>query len=170
MPSRGFLGVGAAAALAALCACSGSEGRHDLYLNDNLPLAMAPKPTSRAFDFPNEARFDFVKDVGDRIFFGYGQSSLGDAAKEQLRKWVAHLNKYPKDKLLIEGHCDERGTSEYNLALGERRAAKARDFLVAQGISPDRLKIISYGKERPAILGTGEEAWAQNRRVVGVPQ
>jgi peptidoglycan-associated lipoprotein len=87
-----------------------------------------------------------------------------------LAKWVAFLKKYPNDQLVIEGHCDERGTREYNLALGERRANAVKDFLVSQGVQVARLKTISYGKERPAVLGSNETAWAQNRRGVGVVQ
>ena len=83
---------------------------------------------------------------------------------------VAFLKKYPNDQLVVEGHADERGTREYNLALGERRANAVKDFLVAQGIQASRLKTISYGKERPAVLGSNEAAWAQNRRGVGVVQ
>jgi peptidoglycan-associated lipoprotein len=78
------------------------------------------------------------------------------------------MSQYPQVTITIEGHCDERGTREYNLALGERRAAATKSYLVALGVSPDRLSTISYGKERPAVLGSNESAWAQNRRAVFV--
>jgi len=113
---------------------------------------------------------DFVANVGDRVFFDYDKYSLAPAARDQLAKWVAFLKKYPNDKLVVEGHADERGTREYNLALGERRANSIKQFLVAQGIQAARLKTISYGKERPAVLGSTEAAWSQNRRGVGVIQ
>ncbi len=80
----------------------------------------------------------------------------------------ARYNSYPKDSLVIEGHCDERGTREYKIALGERRAAAVRAFLTANGVDAGRLKIISYGKERPAVMGSNDAAWSQNRRAVGV--
>ncbi|HCI19260.1 MAG TPA: peptidoglycan-associated lipoprotein, partial [Alphaproteobacteria bacterium] len=80
----------------------------------------------------------------------------------------AFLNGNPSLTVTIEGHCDERGTREYNLALGERRAAAARDYLLAQGVDPARIKVISYGKERPAMAGSNEESWAKNRRAATV--
>ena len=85
-----------------------------------------------------------------------------------LEKQIAWLKKYGGVKVVLEGHCDERGTREYNLALGERRANAVKDFLVAMGISPNRIKVISYGKERPAALGHNEASWKQNRRAVTV--
>jgi peptidoglycan-associated lipoprotein len=113
---------------------------------------------------------DFVANVGDRVFFAFDKSDLSAEARDQLAKWVAFLKKYPNDQIVVEGHADERGTREYNLALGERRANSVKDYLVAQGIAVARLKTISYGKERPAVLGSTEAAWAQNRRGVGVIQ
>jgi peptidoglycan-associated lipoprotein len=113
---------------------------------------------------------DFVKNVGDRVFFDYDKSALKPEGKDLLVKWVAFLKQYPNDQLLVEGHTDERGTREYNLALGEKRAAAVKDFLVANGVAAGRLKTISYGKERPAVLGSNEAAYAQNRRGVGVIQ
>ena len=113
---------------------------------------------------------DFVKNTGDRVFFDYDKASLKPEGKDQLTKWVAFLKQYPNDQLQVEGHADERGTREYNLALGEKRAASVKDFLVANGVAASRLHTISYGKERPAVLGSNEAAYAQNRRGVGVIQ
>lgn len=103
-------------------------------------------------------------EVGDRIFFGYDSSELDAASQSLLRNLAAWMSTYPVVTITIEGHADKRGTREYNLALGERRANAARDFLVASGVNPDRIGVVSYGKERPEVLGDTEQAWAQNRR------
>ncbi|MAF47498.1 MAG: peptidoglycan-associated lipoprotein Pal [Rhodospirillales bacterium] len=111
---------------------------------------------------------DFVINVGDRVFFDFDKSNIRANQRGQLEKQAAWLKKYPSVSITIEGHCDERGTREYNLALGERRANSTRDFLVALGVNPNRLKTISYGKERPVALGHEEASWRQNRRGVSV--
>jgi peptidoglycan-associated lipoprotein len=111
---------------------------------------------------------DLVVNVGDRVFFGFDKSDLTPEARATLDRQAAWLKKYANVKVTVEGHCDERGTREYNLALGERRATAAKNYLVADGISADRVKTVSYGKERPAVLGSNETAWAQNRRAVSV--
>ena len=108
--------------------------------------------------------------VADRVFFDTDKTSIKPEGRDLLIKWVAFLNGHPKDQLLIEGHSDERGTREYNLALGERRASAIKEFLVASGLQADRIKTVSYGKERPAIIGSNESAYAQNRRAVGILQ
>jgi peptidoglycan-associated lipoprotein len=109
---------------------------------------------------------DFVINVGDRVFFDYDQYDLKSEAQAQLEKQAAWLQQYPAVTITVEGHADERGTREYNLALGERRANAALNYLVALGVDPNRLQTISYGKERPDVLGSDESAWAQNRRAV----
>lgn len=111
---------------------------------------------------------DLVVNVGDRVFFGFDKSDLTPEARATLDRQAAWLKKYASVKVTVEGHCDERGTREYNLALGERRAMAAKNYLVAAGITADRVKTVSYGKERPAVLGSNETAWAQNRRAVTV--
>lgn len=111
---------------------------------------------------------DMVVNVGDRVFFAYNESSLSSEARATLDRQAAWLKKYPSTSVSIEGHCDERGTREYNLALGERRAIAVKNYLVADGIDAGRVKTVSYGKERPAVLGSNEAAWAQNRRGVTV--
>ena len=111
---------------------------------------------------------DLVVNVGDRVFFGFDKSDLSAEARATLDRQVVWLKKYASLKVTIEGHADERGTREYNLALGERRATAAKNYLVAAGINADRVKTVSYGKERPAVLGSNEAAWAQNRRAVTV--
>lgn len=109
---------------------------------------------------------DLVVNVGDRVFFDFDKFSLKPEARATLEKQSAWLKKYPSVTIVIEGHCDERGTREYNLALGERRANSAKDYLVTLGINPSRVKTISYGEERPVALGSNEKSWAQNRRSV----
>ena len=106
--------------------------------------------------------------VGDRVFFDFDRYDLRPDAQATVQALSAWLNSNPQVTLTVEGHADERGTREYNLALGERRATAAKNYLVALGISPDRIETISYGKERPAVLGSDEAAWAQNRRAVTV--
>lgn len=109
-----------------------------------------------------------VVNVGDRVFFGFDRSDLVPEAQDTIEKVVAWMQTYPDVTLTIEGHADERGTREYNLALGERRANAVRSYMVALGVPDSRLTTISYGKERPAVLGSNEAAWAQNRRGVFV--
>ena len=109
---------------------------------------------------------DFKVNVGDRIFFDFDKYDLSAEARAQLEKQAAWLKAYPNITVTVEGNCDERGTREYNLALGERRAVSAKNYLVALGVDPNRIQTISYGKERPAVLGSDESAWAQNRRDV----
>lgn len=111
---------------------------------------------------------DLVVNVGDRVFFGFDKSDLTSEARATLDRQAAWLKKYPTVNVTVEGHCDERGTREYNLALGERRATAAKNYLVAAGVEAGRVQTISYGKERPAVLGSNEAAWAQNRRGVTV--
>ena len=109
---------------------------------------------------------DLIVNVGDRVFFAFDKYNLNPDARKTLEGQAAWLKKYPSVKITVQGHCDERGTREYNLALGERRANSAKDYLVALGVSPNRIKTISYGKERPVALGSNESSWAQNRRSV----
>ena len=106
---------------------------------------------------------NFMANAEDRVFFAFDSSSLSDNAKEILGTQVNWLKKHENVNVVVQGYCDERGTREYNLALGERRASAVRDYLISQGIAADRISTISYGKERPAVLGNNEAAWAQNR-------
>ncbi len=101
--------------------------------------------------------------IGD-VFFGYDSSALSAEAQEQLQKNAAWLVSNTNTTAVIEGHCDSRGTSEYNLALGERRASSSKEYITRLGVAPTRLDVISFGEERPFALGTGEEAWNKNRR------
>lgn len=109
---------------------------------------------------------DFRQNVGDRVFFDTDQSTVREDGRATLNKQAEWLKKYTNYQITVEGHCDERGTREYNLALGERRANAARQYLIAQGIPAARIKTVSFGKERPDPVGSDEGAWARNRRAV----
>ncbi|MBM3952951.1 MAG: peptidoglycan-associated lipoprotein Pal [Rhodospirillales bacterium] len=109
---------------------------------------------------------DLVVNVGDRVFFDFDKYNLKPEAQRTLERQVAWLKRYPNIRVLVAGNCDERGTREYNLALGERRANSTKTFLISQGIAADRIRTISYGKERPTALGSNEAAWAQNRNTI----
>ena len=106
--------------------------------------------------------------VGDRVLFDYDSAKLDTSAKILLDGQSRFLRANTDLNFIIEGHCDERGTREYNLALGEQRATAVRDYLVIQGIDPDRIKVISYGKEKPAVVGSNTMAWSKNRRAVTI--
>ena len=106
--------------------------------------------------------------VPDRVFFATNESVLTTASRETLRKQAAWLRKNSEITVVLEGHADERGTREYNLALGERRANAAKDYLMTYGISSNRISVISYGKERPVDSGSNPLAWSKNRRSVTV--
>ena len=106
--------------------------------------------------------------VPDRVFFATNESVLTTASRETLRKQAAWLRKNSEITIVLEGHADERGTREYNLALGERRANAAKDYLMTYGISSDRITVLSYGKERPVDSGSNPLAWSKNRRSVTV--
>ena len=106
--------------------------------------------------------------VPDRVFFATNESVLTTRSRDTLRKQAAWLRENKNINVTVEGHCDERGTREYNLALGERRANAAKDYLMTYGISGNRISTISYGKERPVNSGSGPLAWSQNRRSVTI--
>ncbi|HEY1124642.1 MAG TPA: peptidoglycan-associated lipoprotein Pal [Sphingobium sp.] len=124
------------------------------------PTPSGPRPGSQA---------DFIASVtSDRIFFDTDKSDVDDADKGTLQSQAAWLQKNPQVRVTIEGHADERGTREYNLALGDRRANAAKNYLASLGVDPSRMTTISYGKERPDALGSDEASWAKNRRAVSV--
>jgi peptidoglycan-associated lipoprotein len=109
---------------------------------------------------------DLVANVGDRVFFAFDSSKLSTDATGTLDRQSGWLGKYPQVSVQVAGNTDDRGTEEYNLALGQRRANSARDYLVAKGVSSARISTISYGKDRPTALGDDEQAWAQNRNAI----
>ncbi|PTQ13485.1 peptidoglycan-associated lipoprotein [Sphingomonas oleivorans] len=115
------------------------------------------------------SRADFVQQAGsDTVHFATDSHDVDAEAQAILAKQAEWLQRYPNVAVTVEGHADERGTREYNLALGERRANAAKDFLVNNGVAASRISVISYGKERPVAIGSDEAAWAQNRRAVTV--
>ena len=145
------LAVALALALAAACANKnlGADGA----------MASAATPGSQQ---------DFVVNVGDRVFFESDQTDLTQQAIATLEKQAQWLQSYPRYSFTIEGHADERGTREYNIALGARRAQSVRTFLTSRGIDPSRMRTISYGKERPVAVCNDISCWSQNRRAVTV--
>jgi peptidoglycan-associated lipoprotein len=111
---------------------------------------------------------DFVDNVGDRVWFSLDSSDVSDEGRATLDRQAEWLKQYGSVSITVEGHCDERGTREYNLALGQRRASSIKQYLVAAGVESSRIETVSYGKERPEATGSSEESWAQNRRGVSV--
>ncbi len=121
---------------------------------------------SRQLAPPPGSAEELQKVIGDRVNFAYDDHSLGGTAQDQVAAWANWLTAHSGLSVVVEGHADERGTREYNLALGERRAAEVRSYLLASGIDANRVRIVSYGKERPVAVESNEEAWAMNRRAV----
>jgi peptidoglycan-associated lipoprotein len=143
-----------AIAFLALAACSGGEE----------PTVSATAPGS-----VNAAAQTSLKDAaGDTIYFAYDKYSLSDESIAVLDKQADWMSKNPKAKVIVEGHCDDRGTRKYNQALGERRANAGKRYLVSKGVSTKRITTVSYGKDKPAAVGATEDAYAKNRRDVTV--
>lgn len=132
-------------------------------------LSREPSAAGRAVAaIPKGSQEDFVLNVGDTIYFDYDKSILTPESQRTLEQQAVWLKQFPGAAVTIQGHADERGTREYNLALGDRRATAVKNFLTALGVDDTSIEIISYGKERPAALGSNEAAWAQNRRGVTI--
>ena len=146
--------LGALSAVALLAACS-------------TPATTKPAtPAPVASSIVPGSQEDLVANVGDRVFYDFNKSSLRDDAKATLDKQAAWLAKYATNNVQIAGNCDERGTEEYNLALGNRRANAAAAYLKSKGVAAARMTTISYGKDRPTAQGSTEQAWAQNRNAI----
>jgi peptidoglycan-associated lipoprotein len=146
--------IGALAAVALVAACA------------TKPPPAAPAPTPVATGIVPGSQEDLVANVGDRVFFDFNAATLREDARGTLDKQANWLGKYGNVNVQVAGNCDERGTEEYNLALGERRAHSAASYLKAKGVASARLSTISYGKDRPTAQGSTEEAWAQNRNAI----
>ncbi|OHC76518.1 MAG: peptidoglycan-associated lipoprotein [Rhodospirillales bacterium RIFCSPLOWO2_12_FULL_58_28] len=156
-----FLSLIAAAALVSACQTAPDEKA------GATGGGSAPAAASGAAGAPTKgSQEDLTISAGDRVHFDFDKFNLDAGDKATLDKQAAWLKKNAAVSITVEGHCDERGTREYNLALGERRANSVKDHLVAAGVGVARIKMISYGKERPVAVGSNEEAWAQNRRAV----
>ena len=147
--------LGAFAAVALLAACSSDDKSTSSASNTN--SSTGPVAGSQE---------DLVANVGDRVFFDTNRSSLKSDGTATLDRQAAWLAKWAKNNVQVAGNCDERGTSEFNIALGNRRAKASRDYLVAKGVAASRISTISYGKDRPVALGSNEQAWAQNRNAI----
>ncbi len=151
--------LAALAALALLSACAKSADTSGAVAGNGAVAA----PTSGAVPGSEE---DLVANVGDRVFYAYNESSLSGDARGTLDRQSAWLGRYPQDSVQLAGNCDERGTEEFNIALGERRANAARDYMVAHGVDSSRVTTISYGKDRPTALGSTEQDYSQNRNAI----
>ena len=152
-----FKALGAFAGLALLAACSSSPTTTASTSNGGGNAMSGPAPGSEQ---------DLVANVGDRVFFDFNKSTLSSDSDATLAKQSSWLAKYPSVNVLVAGNADERGTETYNLALGQRRANAARDYLVAQGVASSRIQTISYGKDCPVAAGNDESAYAQNRNAI----
>ena len=153
-------------------ASSGSDAAASASSNTSDSSTSATSATSEASgssgstsaDSDMQTPDEMLAKVGSTVYFGYDQSTLTAEGQATLDRQAAFLKANPTIRIVIEGHCDERGTREYNLALGDRRASAARDYLVAKGVNASRLTTISYGKERPAVGGSNDTSYALNRR------
>jgi len=147
--------LGAMAAVALLAACANKDTGAST--GTGAATTSGPVPGSQE---------DLVANVGDRVFFDFDRSNLKEDGRATLDRQSAWLTKYPQVNVQIAGNTDDRGTEEYNLALGQRRANSARDYLQARGVAGSRMSTISFGKDRPTALGDNEQAWAQNRNAI----
>ncbi|MCQ0990258.1 peptidoglycan-associated lipoprotein Pal [Jiella marina] len=167
MPSMAFQGkTRIALALAASLLVAGCGTNRDA-LPDNAAGLGLGGPGGAGSATPGSAQ-DFTVNVGDRIFFDTDSSSIRADAQQTLQRQAQWLQQYPQYAITIEGHADERGTREYNLALGARRASATRDYLASLGVPASRMRTISYGKERPVAVCDDISCWSQNRRAVTV--
>ena len=130
--------------------------------------ASSSSASSASLSAADKTPAEKLAQVGDTVNFDFDSAELTVSARSTLNRQAAFLSLNPDLMIVIEGHADERGTREYNLALGDRRATAVRDYLVAKGINSARVRTVSYGKERPAVAGSDETAWAKNRRAATV--
>jgi peptidoglycan-associated lipoprotein len=154
----------------ALAACGKKEVKDLPPVADNTPGSGTDTGPATGGVMPGSQE-DFLASVGmngDRIFFDTDRFNIDSADQATLQSQAQWLARYPNTRITVEGHADERGTRDYNLALGERRANAAKNYLASLGVDASRIQTVSYGKERPQALGSNEEAWAQNRRAVTI--
>ncbi len=156
----------AAAALLAACASDSTDDMGSDSMGTSQPSAAPSAPSGPAMD---SAEY-FNQVVGNNVFFALDRYDLNGAAQATLRGQANWLSQNPSKTIVVEGHCDERGTREYNLGLGERRANAVKDYLESLGVASSRVRTISYGKERPVCVASNENCWSRNRRGVSVVQ
>jgi len=155
--------LSAIAALAILAACTTKPAT----TAQTAPPTAMTQSTTQSTIGPGSLE-DFKVNVGDTVHFDYDRSDITEEGRAVLQRQASWLQKYPQVRVTVQGHCDERGTREYNLALGARRANAVKEYLASLGVSSGRLDTISYGKERPICTESDENCWAQNRRGVSV--
>ncbi|SDG85794.1 peptidoglycan-associated lipoprotein Pal [Roseospirillum parvum] len=161
-----FVSVVAAATLLAACSTGPEEGTETTTGGTQQPTQTQQTTTQQPAQPSGPVAGsveEFVQRVGSTVYFDLDQSSLKPDGMATLRAQAEWLKRYPGFTIRVEGNCDERGTREYNLALGERRANSAREYLIAQGVDPNRVETVSYGKERPVCVESTESCWARNR-------
>lgn len=174
-----ILGVLAAVALVSACSTDGEDEMSNASSGDSTTTSSSTTSSdSSAADtatvmenpiVPGSQR-DLIVNAGILVHFSYDRSDLNDLGRGTLESQAAWLQQNPSVRIMIEGHCDERGTFDYNFALGTRRATASKDYLVSLGVQASRISIISYADERPAKEGSNEDAWKQNRRSVTIVQ
>jgi peptidoglycan-associated lipoprotein len=165
----------------AVTGCSSSTKDDDMFLGDRTNISEGPIEGQASSAYPTDGfeaqptsmgsavagtMEDLIVNVGDRVYFGYDRYDLTPEALTQLQMQARWLQQYQSVSITVEGHADERGTREYNLALGDRRATSVKDYLVSLGVASSRISTISYGKEMPEVLGSNAQSWARNRRAV----
>lgn len=161
--SNEVVGSSSAASTGSDAAASASSN-----ISDSSTSASSGASGSTLADSDMQTPDEMLAKVGSTVYFGYDQSTLTAEAQATLDSQAAFLKANPTIRIVIEGHCDERGTREYNLALGDRRAVAVRDYLLAKGLNAARVRTVSYGKERPAVSGSNEGSWEFNRRAATV--
>ncbi len=154
----------AMASMLALAACADNEAPETEFVDDGSTVSIS----SEVKGVVAGSQEDLNARAGNTVYFAYDKANLSAEATKTLKKQAAWLKMFPKTNIIIEGNCDERGTRKYNQALGEKRANAAKRYLIAQGIAAKRITTVSYGKDKPAVLGNTEEAYAKNRRDVTI--
>ena len=163
--------VSMAAALLLVAACASEEKEVSTSSGSGASQQNSASPSASSglsVSAPAPGSVEEFITIGDRVYFDFDKAEIRNDGTPTLNDQAAWLKKYPNITIVVEGHADERGTREYNLALGARRANAVKEYLVSRGVSANRIETVSYGKERPAVLGSNDAAWAQNRRGVSV--
>ena len=163
--ASGASGASGSSATTSTASSGSSDSSSSSSSSSSTSSSGASSDSATSYSYDTDPKTALIK-VGDRVLFGYDSSELDDDDRSVLDNQAKFLNQNPSLKVTIEGHCDERGTREYNLALGEKRASAVKDYLISVGINSERVSVVSYGKERPQVLGSNKAAWSMNRRSV----